>query len=97
MTWGHIPQSDALDLARRKLESPSPVDDFLETYLSWCEEAVRVRGAYADWCAAPERDAAWAFTTYRAALEREEHAAGLLRGAAERLASATKTNERTSY
>ena len=96
MTWGRLPHGDALDSAARQLESPLLVDDFLESYFSWREEAADVRGAYADWCAAPERDAPWAFTAYRAALDREEYAAGLLRKAGERLATAKRVSERTS-
>jgi hypothetical protein len=90
MTWGHVPpQSEATEPAPRQLESPLAVDDFLETFLSWSEEAADVRRAYTNWCEAPERDAPWAFTAYRAALDREEHAAGLLRKSAERLATST--------
>ncbi|HEX4717065.1 MAG TPA: hypothetical protein VH300_00945 [Thermoleophilaceae bacterium] len=98
MIWDPVSPSGALDSAPHLEESPFLMDDFLESYLSWREEAANARGAYADWRAAPERDAPWAFAEYRWALDREEHAARLLRESSERLATATakKAHERTS-
>jgi hypothetical protein len=54
------------------------VDDFVESYVSWREEAMAVQTAYDHWRSVHEPDEALAFAAYRAALEREEHAANLL-------------------
>ena len=51
-------------------------DDFIENYVSWREEATTVRAAYELWLEAAEPDQPLAFAAYRAALDREEKAAG---------------------
>jgi hypothetical protein len=94
MMWRSVPQSGGLGSAQRREVSPRLVDDFLESYVSWREEAAAVRGAYADWRAAPEQDEL--FVAYGEALDREEHAAGLLRESAERIATTEEVSGRTS-
>jgi hypothetical protein len=51
------------------------VDEMLERYVEWREDAAAVRGRYADWSGAPAREEAWRFSAYLAALEQEESAA----------------------
>jgi hypothetical protein len=60
-------------------------DAFVDSWVSWREASDHVRTAYRLWseCAWPER--ALAFASYRAALEREEHAASIHSGSAERI------------
>ena len=53
-------------------------DEFLESYVSWREEAGAVQRAYDRWQAAEETDEVLAFAAYQAALDREEQAAKLL-------------------
>jgi hypothetical protein len=48
------------------------VDEAMDAYVDWREECAQVWGAYERWANAPEFDAAGAFSTYRAALDREE-------------------------
>jgi hypothetical protein len=50
------------------------VDEAIEAYVDWQEERVQVWDAYARWDAADSDKAGLAFSAYRAALEREEHA-----------------------
>ena len=59
-------------------------DEFLESYVSWREEAATVQTAYDQW----QVGEALAFAAYRAALDREEQAAKALRESAERLSAA---------
>jgi len=47
--------------------------------LAWLDAADDAHGAYLAWCQADRADAADAFAVYRAALDREEAAAGALR------------------
>ena len=55
--------------------APDPMDEFLESWVCWREACEDVRSAYTYWgtCAMPQR--CIAFANYRAALDREEHAA----------------------
>jgi hypothetical protein len=50
------------------------VDEALNAYLDWREERAHVWDAYARWESAEHGDASFAFSAYRAALDREEHA-----------------------
>jgi len=59
--------------------------EFLDSYVAWRDEAAEVRSAYDSWAAGHSADGATAFVVYRAALDREEQAAGVLRGWAERI------------
>jgi hypothetical protein len=59
--------------------------EYLDSYAAWRDEAEEVRGAYDIWGKARGPDGATAFVAYRAALDREEHAAGELRRWAERI------------
>jgi hypothetical protein len=54
---------------------PRLADDFVERYLCWREECAGVEIAYGRWRGVPQRDRTLAFAAYRAALDREEHAA----------------------
>jgi hypothetical protein len=50
------------------------VDEALNAYLDWQEESAEVWEAFARWDCAENGDASFAFSAYRAALDREEHA-----------------------
>jgi hypothetical protein len=52
-------------------------DEFIESYVRWREACEDVRRTYARWreCEPPQRG--HAFDSYRAALDREEHAADI--------------------
>ena len=67
--------------------SPPPwlADDFLESYVCWREECAEVRGAYERWQGVEPPDRALAFAAYRAALDREERAAGVFRDRTEQI------------
>ena len=58
-------------------ERSALADAFVDSWVSWRESCEEVRGAYWWWreCARPQR--ALAFAGYRAALDREEHAANI--------------------
>jgi hypothetical protein len=64
------------------------VDDYLDCYASWREEAATVRSAYERWNTELEGDELTAFAAYLAALDREEHAAHVLHEATERIVAA---------
>ena len=51
------------------------IDSAFDAYLGWREESAEVWHAYKRWSGAPAREARRKFWAYRAALEREEHAA----------------------
>jgi hypothetical protein len=61
----------------------------MDAYLGWRDECKAVWDAYGSWTDAGEAEAAFAFRTYAAALDREERAselyAGLIRHAGELL------------
>jgi hypothetical protein len=61
------------------------VDEVFESYVCWREACEDVGAAYRRWadCNPQQRDLG--FATYRAALEREEHAASIHSELAERL------------
>jgi hypothetical protein len=83
-----VGQPETLDPARAGDVAPWLLDRFVDCYLSWREEAAEVRSAYDRWDTAHERDEALAFAAYRAALDREEHAANMLCTSSERLFAA---------
>jgi hypothetical protein len=60
-------------------------DAFVDSWVSWREASDDVRVAYRWWnaCARPQR--ALAFACYRAALDREQHAASIHSDCAERV------------
>jgi hypothetical protein len=51
------------------------IDDAFDAYLEWRDESAEVWHAYKRWNGALAREARRKFWAYRAALEREEHAA----------------------
>jgi hypothetical protein len=55
--------------------SPSLIDEFLDSWIHWREACEDVRSAHERWgeCETPQRGLA--FASYRAALDREDHAA----------------------
>jgi hypothetical protein len=61
------------------------IDDAFDAYLEWREESAEVWHAYKRWKGAPAREARRKFWAYRAALEREEHAARVYGRLASRL------------
>jgi hypothetical protein len=58
-------------------------DKFLESYVSWREEAATVQTAYDQW----QTGEALAFAAYHAALDREEQAAKALCNSVERFSA----------
>jgi hypothetical protein len=62
------------------------VDEMIDGYVSWREACAAVDTAYDNWNLAARDDSELAFTAYRAALDREEHAAAAYRSLAERIA-----------
>jgi hypothetical protein len=64
------------------------VDELIDGYVSWREACLEVDMSYDNWNRAPREDGELAFTAYRAALDREEHAAATYRQLAERIALA---------
>jgi hypothetical protein len=62
------------------------VDEAIVAYVDWQEERAHVWDAYARWESAENGDASCAFSAYRAALDREEHASRVY---AERVAHIT--------
>lgn len=70
-------QLQAMNLPRTR-DKPTErplIDDAFDAYLEWREESAEVWHAYKRWNGAPAREARRKFWAYRAALEREEHAA----------------------
>jgi hypothetical protein len=62
----------------RAVEPPGMVlDGFLSSYVTWREEAERVRSAYERWSKAALHERELSFVAYRTALEHEEFAADL--------------------
>ena len=75
--------------APRTAEPPSPlVDDFIDSWVCWREACEDVRDAYERWrqCKASQR--VLAFASYRAALDREDHAARVYSVRTDRLRAA---------
>jgi hypothetical protein len=64
------------------------VDDMIDAYDRWLEEAARVRESYSCWSTASRRDAATAFGAYASALDREQAAAARYREVTARLRDA---------
>jgi hypothetical protein len=58
---------------------------FIDSWVSWREASEHVRTAYRLWSECAWRERALAFAGYRAALEREEHAASIHSRSAERI------------
>ena len=52
-------------------------DAFVDSWVSWREASEDVRTAYRWWSECPPRRRALAFVGYRAALDREQHAASI--------------------
>lgn len=65
-------------------------DEFFESYLCWREACEDVRGAYRRWADCGPQQRGLGFAIYRAALEREELAAGIHSESAERLGALTE-------
>jgi hypothetical protein len=61
------------------------VDDVFESYECWREACEDVRTAYRRWADCKPQERGLGFAIYRAALEREEHAASIHSDLAERL------------
>jgi hypothetical protein len=69
-------------LAKRR---SAVADEFFESYLRWREACEDVRSAYRRWEDSKPQQRGLGYEIYRAALEREEHAAGIHCDSAERL------------
>jgi hypothetical protein len=78
-------QVDALDATPSLHVTPVLADEFVDGYLCWREESAAVEDAYERWRGVTQRDRTVAFAAYRAALDREEHAARVFHDCAERV------------
>jgi hypothetical protein len=65
----HLPRG-LMEVAREQL-----ADRAFQHYLDWRDETSTLERAYDRWVRAPRGERAFAFAAYRAALDREEHAA----------------------
>jgi hypothetical protein len=72
-------------MQRQSTAPPAPVDEFLDSYVSWREACEDVRAAYRLWTRAGDDELGGRFETYRLALAHEEEAALALELSAERL------------
>lgn len=54
----------------------SLVDEMMDRYVEWREDAYAVTDAYTRWCGAPAGEEPWRFSVYMAALDQEESSAG---------------------
>jgi hypothetical protein len=79
MMWRSSRKKDRREVASSDEMPPDLLGEFIESLVSWREEAAAVRSAYDAWRTAIGADEVLAFATYRAALEREEFAANVLR------------------
>jgi hypothetical protein len=71
------------------------IDDAFDAYLDWRDESAEVWHAYKRWKRAPAREARGTFWAYRAALEREEHAARVYGRLASRLEARARERAET--
>ena len=62
----------------------------VDAYVDWREECVGVWEAYERWSGAPAPDRWFAFSAYRATLEREEHASQIYADLVTRVAAAAQ-------
>lgn len=62
------------------------IDEMIDVYVSWREACLAVAASYENWSHAEREDRELAFSAYVAALDREEHAAAIYQGFAERVA-----------
>jgi hypothetical protein len=57
-------------------EEDPHADALVETYVEWREECIELEAAYQRWMESKQLERDLAYTAYRAALDREEEAAG---------------------
>lgn len=88
MNWTFL-QRNAGNSALATYLAAGPADKFVETYVCWREESDAVRTAYERWRTGERRDRGLAYAAYRAALDREEHAAVVFRERVERVSSSS--------
>ena len=70
-----LPRLD--ELAPWRSHSGYAADALIDTYIAWREECVFVHAAYRLWSDSDASEHQFAFHVYLAALEHEEHAAGV--------------------
>jgi hypothetical protein len=77
MTWVPIPRLGSAQYPADVAVEPCPstIDEFLESYVSWREASHDVRTAHEHWRECEQHGRRFAFESYRAALDWEEHAA----------------------
>lgn len=61
--------------SRSAANPPQLIDAVIDGYVTWREESAAVTAAYDHWRCAPRGARPTAYGAYRAALDREEHAA----------------------
>ena len=83
-----------LSLRRNSKRLDAIVDEFLDSYVSWREACEDVRAAYERWGTSKPPQRTLAFGWYRAALDREEHAARVHSDLAARLSQRPQAGHR---
>jgi hypothetical protein len=73
MTYPHTPDYRDSELAAERVLAL--VDDFVDSWACWRDACDDVRSAYARWGNCDKSERGLAFASYRAALDREDHAA----------------------
>ena len=72
-------------LMRAESRRSAIADAFIDSWVSWRESCTEVHDAYRSWADSARPQRALAFACYRAALDREQHAARIYSDLAERI------------
>ena len=72
-------------LIRAQSRRSAIADAFIDSWVSWRESCQDVHDAYRSWTESARPQRAMAFAGYRAALDREQHAASIYSDLAERI------------
>ena len=72
-------------VTRAERRRSANVDAFMDSWVSWRESCQDVHDAYRSWTESARPRRALAFAGYRAALDREQHAARIYSDSAERI------------
>ena len=78
------------EMSRLTEQRSAFADEFVESYVCWREACEDVRAAYERWVNCEPQQLDMGFATYRAALEREEHAASIYSDWTERLGAVAR-------
>jgi hypothetical protein len=91
MSWitGQLSGGHAAQAESSAEGSPTPVDEYFEAWVCWREACEDVRGAYEQWGRSSPAQRGLAFASYRAALDREDQAAGVYSAWTDRIRATT--------